>query len=255
VEGMLPEALAAFEARDARLAGLTDEAVDIFYTCTLCQSYAPDHVCIVSPERPGLCGAYSWLDCRANYEISPHGVNQPVPKGRTVDLNRGQWEGVNAAVQQYSHGHLQRFNQYSLMEDPMTSCGCFECIVAIVPEANGIMVVNREHSGMTPMGMRFSTLAGSVGGGTQTPGFLGVGRLYLASPKFISHEGGIKRIVWMPKELKEDLADRLRERAEAIGEPDLVDKIADETVGITADEILPWLMEKEHPALSMDMLF
>jgi acetyl-CoA synthase len=255
VEQMLPEALAAFDIRDARLAGMTDEAVDIFYTCTLCQSYAPDHVCIVSPERPGLCGAYSWLDCRANYEISPHGVNQPVPKGQTIDTGRGQWDGVNAAVQQYSQGHLQRFNQYSLMEDPMTSCGCFECIVAIVPEANGVMVVNREHSGMTPMGMKFSSLASSVGGGSQTPGFLGVGRLYLASPKFISYEGGIKRIVWMPKELKEDLAERLRKRAEEIGEPDLVDKIADETVGTTADEILPWLMEKNHPALSMDMLF
>jgi acetyl-CoA synthase len=255
VERLLPEALAAFESRDARLAGLTDEAVDTFYTCTLCQSYAPDHVCIVSPERPGLCGAYSWLDCGAAYEINPHGVNQPVPKGRTLDAARGQWDGVNAAVQQHSHGHLLRFNQYSLMEDPMTSCGCFECIVAIVPEANGIMVVNREYAGMTPLGMKFSTLAGSVGGGNQTPGFLGVGRLYLASAKFISFEGSIKRIVWMPKELKEDLAERLQKRAEEVGEPDLLDKIADETVGTTAEEILPWLMEKNHPALSMEMLF
>lgn len=255
VERLLPEALAAFESRDARLAGLTDEAVDTFYTCTLCQSYAPDHVCIVSPERPGLCGAYSWLDCGAAYEINPHGVNQPVPKGRTLDAARGQWDGVNAAVQQHSHGHLQRFNQYSLMEDPMTSCGCFECIVAIVPEANGVMVVNREYAGMTPLGMKFSTLAGSVGGGNQTPGFLGVGRLYLASAKFISFEGSIKRIVWMPKELRENLAERLQKRAEEVGEPDLLDKIADETVGTTAEEILPWLMEKNHPALSMEMLF
>ena len=134
------------------------------------------------------------------------------------------------------------------------NCGCFECIVALVPEANGFMVVNREHSGMTPMGAKFSTLAGMVGGGNQTPGFLGVGRLYLSSGKFIAYEGGLKRVVWMPKELKEDQRERLQKRAEALGEPDLLDKIADETVGTTVDEILPWLMEKNHPALSMEML-
>ena len=255
VEQLLREAMAAYEARDARLSGLTDESVDTFYTCTLCQSYAPDHVCIVSPERPGLCGAYSWLDCRAAKEINPHGPNQPVPKGRVLDPERGRWEGVDAAIKQHSHGHIETFNQYSIMENPMTSCGCFECIVGLVPEANGFMIVNREFPGMTPMGAKFSTLAGMVGGGNQTPGFLGVGRLYLSSPKFISYEGGLKRVVWMAKELKEDQRERLQKRAEELGEPDLVDKIADETVGTTAEEILPWLMEKNHPALSMKMLF
>ena len=255
VEQLLREASDAYEARDARLSGLTDESVDTFYTCTLCQSYAPDHVCIVSPERPGLCGAYSWLDCRASKEINPHGPNQPVPKIRDMDLERGRWEGVDAAIRQYSNGHIETFNQYSIMENPMTSCGCFECIVGLVPEANGFMVVNREYAGDTPMGARFSTLAGMVGGGNQTPGFLGVGRLYLSSPKFISYEGSLKRVVWMTKDLKDDQRERLQKRAEELGEPDLLDKIADETVGTTVEEILPWLMEKGHPALMMDMLF
>ena len=78
---LLPEALAAFDERDERVAGMTDESVDTFYSCTLCQSFAPNHVCIISPERLGLCGAYNWLDGKAAYEINPHGPNQPIKKG------------------------------------------------------------------------------------------------------------------------------------------------------------------------------
>jgi len=100
-----------------------------------------------------------------------------------IDREIGQWEGINEFVYEASHRSLERFSIYSMMIDPMTSCGCFECILAIIPEANGVMVVNREHAGMTPCGMDFITLAGLVGGGVQTPGFLGVGKLYLLSKK------------------------------------------------------------------------
>ena len=254
VKELLEKAEPVWDARDARVAGMTDESVDIFYSCTLCQSYAPNHVCIISPERLGLCGAYNWLDGKAAYEINPAGANQPVTKGECIDPVKGQWKGVNEFVFQKSNRSVERFNAYSLMEDPMTSCGCFECIMAIVPEANGVMVVNREYPGMTPAGMAFSTLAGSVGGGNQTPGFLGIGRLYITSRKFISAEGGLPRIVWMPKELKEDLAERFNERAQELGMPDLLEKVADETVATTSEELLAFLQEKEHPALTMDPL-
>jgi len=251
---ILPEARKAFEARDERLSGMTDESVDTFYSCTLCQSFAPDHVCVVSPERLGLCGAYSWLDAKAAHEITPTGGNQPIRKGKEVDAKKGIWEGVNKFVMDKSHHKTSQMTIYSLMESPMTSCGCFECIVAIVPEANGVMVVNREYSGETPAGMKFTTLASSVGGGAQTPGFLGVGRLYIASRKFISAEGGLKRVVWMPKELKEALADRLKKRCAEIGEPDLLDKIADETVATDAAALVAYLEKVRHPALSMPPL-
>ena len=255
---VLKGARPVWDARDARVAGMTDESVDLFYSCTLCQSYAPNHVCIISPERLGLCGAYNWLDGKAAYEINPAGANQPVAKGAVIDELKGQWEGVNEFVYQTSNKSVERFNAYSLMEDPMTSCGCFECIMAILPEptgeVHGVMIVNREYPGMTPCGMPFTTLAGSVGGGLQTPGFLGIGRLYLVSPKFISAEGGLPRVLWMPKELKEALADRIKERAAELGHPDLYDKIADETVATTVEELLPWLEEHGHPALKMDSL-
>jgi acetyl-CoA synthase len=255
---ILEDARKVWDARDARVAGMTDESVDIFYSCTLCQSYAPNHVCVISPERLGLCGAYNWLDGKAAYEINPAGANQPVPKGAVIDAVKGQWEGVNAFVYQTSNKSVERFNAYSLMEDPMTSCGCFECIMAILPEptgeVHGVMIVNREYPGMTPCGMPFTTLAGTVGGGLQTPGFLGIGRLYVVSKKFISAEGGLPRVLWMPKELKEALAERIRERAAELGLTDFHEKIGDETVATTIEELMPWLVEKDHPALKMASL-
>ena len=255
VQDLIDHAVPAFAARDERVAGMTDESVDTFYSCTLCQSFAPNHVCMITPERLGLCGAYNWLDGQAAYEINPTGCNQPVAKGTCIDQQRGEWEGVNQFVYDHSNRGVERFSAYSLMENPMTSCGCFECIVAIVPEANGVMIVNREYPGETPIGMPFSTLAGSVGGGAQTPGFLGVGRLYLTSKKFISAEGGLSRLVWMPKDLKEAMRERLEQCAADQGLDGFVDKIGDETVGTSSEALLEHLAKVGHPALEMDPIF
>jgi acetyl-CoA synthase len=255
VEALVERAKPIYDWRDERVAGMTDESVDTFYSCTLCQSFAPNHVCIVTPERLGLCGAYNWLDAQASHEISPAGPNQPVKKGRCLDESTGEWESVNKFVYDHSNSTVERFCAYSLMENPMTSCGCFECILAIVPEANGVMAVNREYPGETPIGMPFSTLAGSVGGGAQTPGFLGVGRLYLTSRKFISAEGGLPRLVWMPKELKEAMREKLTARAEQMGLESFVDKIADETVATDSESLLAHMEKVGHPALTLDPLF
>jgi acetyl-CoA synthase len=246
------EAREVWHARDIRIAGMTDETIDTYYSCTLCQSYAPNHVCIITPERLGLCGAYNWLDGKAAYEINPTGGNQPVAKGAAILEQPGEFKGVNEFVHKNSQRTVERVCLYSMMDAPMTSCGCFEVILSIMPEANGIMAVNREFRGMTPCGMPFTTLAGSVGGGNVTPGFLGVGRLYITSPKFIRSDGGLKRLVWMPKELKDQLHDALVKRGEEMGIPDFIDRIADESVGETPDQILPWLTEKKHPALEME---
>jgi acetyl-CoA synthase len=150
---------------------------------------------------------------------------------------------------------VEEVAMYSIMENPMTACGCFECIVMLVPEANGVLVVNREDSSMTPVGMTFSTLAGMAGGGIQTPGVMGVGKYYLVSPKFISADGGFKRIVWMSSVLKETMSEELRAVAEREGDPDLIDKIADERVATTVEDLLAYLEEHNHPALVMDPIF
>ncbi|HUT64014.1 MAG TPA: CO dehydrogenase/CO-methylating acetyl-CoA synthase complex subunit beta, partial [Anaerolineae bacterium] len=179
---------------------------------------------------------------------------KPVKKRETIAPVKGQWTGVNEFVYNTSNRALERFNAYSIMEDPMTSCGCFECILAMVPECNGFMIVNREYPGMTPCGMSFTTLAGFVGGGSQTPGFLGVGRLYVVSKKFILADGGLLRMVWIPKALKEFLGEKLQTRAQELGDPDFVDKIADETITTDVMELIEWLTGKNHPALTMPSL-
>ncbi|MFH1655327.1 MAG: acetyl-CoA decarbonylase/synthase complex subunit alpha/beta [Candidatus Omnitrophota bacterium] len=254
VEKLSKQAQKTFVERDERLSGMTDESVDTFYSCMLCQSFAPNHVCVITPERLGLCGAYSWLDGRASYEIIPTGPNQPIQKGECLDTKLGQWKNVNDFVNQKSNKSVSSVSMYSLLVDPQTSCGCFECILAVIPEVNGVMIVNRDHSGMTPCGMTFTTLAGSVGGGVQTPGFLGVGKLYVASKKFISADGGLQRLVWMPKELKEALGDKLKQRCKEIGDPDFYDKIADETQATTIEQLKPFLEKVGHPALKMPAL-
>jgi acetyl-CoA synthase len=207
---------------------------------------------VVTPERTGLCGAYSWLDCKASFEINPTGPNQPIEKGTVLDAKMGNWEGVNAFVSKASRGAVETYNAYSIMVDPMTSCGCFECIAAILPMCNGIMTVDRDYTGMTPSGMKFTTLAGTCGGGLVVPGFVGHSKSYISSAKFISADGGIKRLAWMPKRLKEEIAEKFSRLAAEVGIPDLIERIADETVGTTEEEILPFLEEKQHPALSMD---
>ena len=256
VDEKLKLAREKYAARDDRLRGLTDESVTDFYSCILCQSFAPNQVCIVTPERVGLCGAVSWLDAKASNEITPTGPNQPISKGACIDAEKGMWQNVNEYLYQNSNRTLEEVNLYTLMDRPMTSCGCFEAIIALAPEANGIMITTREFSGNTPCGMSFSSLAGSVGGGLQSPGFMGIGRRYIVSNKFIPADGGIARIVWMPKELKEFLHDDLIAQSKLQGlEEDFIEKIADETIGCTIDEILPFLEEKQHPALTMESIF
>lgn len=252
VKELLHVAQQMYRARDERIEGMTDETTEIYYSCTLCQSFAPTHVCVISPERTGLCGAYNWLDCKASFEINPTGPNQPIAKGDTLDERYGNWKGVNEFVERASRGAVSSYNFYSVVYDPMTTCGCCECIAAVLPICNGVMTVNRDYPGMTPCGMKFTTLAGTIGGGNVTPGFVGHSKYNITQRKFIAGDGGIKRLVWMPKMLKEEIRERLIKRGEEIGIPNFIDMIATEEQGVTEDEILPFLQEVGHPALSME---
>jgi acetyl-CoA synthase len=246
------EGMPRYTARDERLAALTDESVDTFYTCTLCQSFAPSHACVVTPERLGLCGAVSWLDAKATKELTPAGPCQPIEKKGLLDERTGAYEEVNRVIKEATHGALERVTLYSILEDPMTSCGCFECICGIMPEAGGVIVTNREYTGITPTGMTFGELASMTGGGVQTPGFMGHGRHFIASKKFVAAEGGVQRIVWMPKELKDDVAERLNKTAKELhGIDNFTDMICDESIAVEPDAVLEFLQEKGHPALSM----
>jgi acetyl-CoA synthase len=252
VDDLTKRARKEYKVRDERVENMTDETTDTFYSCTLCQSFAPSHVCVVSPERTGLCGAYNWMDCKASFQINPTGPNQPVEKGEVLDPVLGQFKGVNEFLYKASRQAIDHYNFYSIVSDPMTTCGCCEAIAAVLPGCNGVMTVHRDYSGMTPCGMKFSTLAGTVGGGLSSPGFVGHGKYNITQRKFILGDGGLLRMVWMPKSLKEEIKERLDIRAAEMGVPDLYDKIADETVGTDEDSVMAFLKEKDHPALKMD---
>ena len=246
-------ALPKYKSRDERIASLTDESVDTFYSCAMCQSFAPAHVCVVTPERLGLCGAVSWLDAKATKELDPTGACQPMTIEGVEDEEKGIWTSINETVDTISRGAVTRVSLYSILEDPMTSCGCFECICGIVPEGNGVVIVNREYSGITPVGMTFGELASMTGGGVQTPGFMGHGRHFISSKKFLKAEGGLQRIIWMPKELKDDVGDKLNAVAkELYGIDNFTDMICDETIATDVEGVVNFLTEKGHPALEND---
>ncbi len=248
-------AMPRYAQRDDRLASMTDESVDRYYTCILCQSFAPAHCCVVTPERLGLCGAVSWLDAKATNELDPNGPCQPIVKDVCLDERTGRFAAVDKMIKDATHGAVETVTLYSILEDPMTSCGCFECICGIEPVSNGVIVVNREFKGMTPSGMTFGELASCTGGGVQTPGYMGHGRHFISSKKFASAEGGIQRIVWMPKELKDDVCDRLNATAkELYGIENFCDYIADETITTDCEELYGWLAEKGHPVLGLEPL-
>ena len=246
-------AVPAYDRRDERLTSLTDESVPVYYSCIMCQAFSPSHVCVVTPERLGLCGAVSWLDAKATHQLDPQGPCQVITKERVIDENLGRYEDVDEAVAKLSQGALEHVTLYSIMEDPMTSCGCFECICGIEPFSNGVIIANREYAGMTPLGMTFPDLASMTGGGVQTPGFMGHGKHFISSKKFMKAEGGIERIVWMPKDLKEQVAERLNETAKDLyGIDNFCDMVGDETIATDPETLLAFLTEKGHPALGMD---
>ncbi len=254
VDKLTAQARGEYKTRDSRVDNMTDEDVETFYSCSLCQSFAPSHVCTVSPERTGLCGAYNWMDCKAAFEINPVGPNQPIEKGEVLDPVLGRFKGVDDFIKIASKGAVDYYNFYSMVEAPMTTCGCCECIAAMLPSCNGVMTVGRDYAGETPSGMKFTTLAGVMGGGLASPGFVGHSKFNITQKKFILGDGGLLRMVWMPKVVKDEIRERLNARGAEMGVENFADLIADETVGVTEEEILPWLEEKGHPALSMDPL-
>ncbi|MBL7118148.1 MAG: CO dehydrogenase/CO-methylating acetyl-CoA synthase complex subunit beta [Candidatus Syntrophoarchaeum sp.] len=239
----LEEADRIYEARDVKTRGLHDEDVDEFYQCTLCQSFAPTNVCVVSPDRIALCGAMSWFDSRAAARIDPEGPNAPIQKGECIDPIGGEYTGVNEAAVRLSSGEYDSIKLHAFLEKPHTSCGCFEVAGFYIPEVGGIGWVHRGSKvADTPIGLPFSTVASSVGGGKQVKGFLGIGIQYFYSPKFIQYDGGWRRVVWMPSDLKERVAEAIP--------AEMTDKIATEKDVRNIGELREFLQKVDHPVVN-----
>jgi acetyl-CoA decarbonylase/synthase, CODH/ACS complex subunit beta len=239
VEELLPKAVEIYKARDARARGLKEEDVEEFYSCALCQSFAPTHICVVTPERVASCGAISWFDGRAAYKLDPEGPVQEVKKGECLDRIRGEYQGSNELAAVKSMGQYNRIYLHSAFEFPHTSCGCFQAIWFYIPEVDAFGLVHRDFPGDTVAGVPFSTMAADTSGGRQVEGFLGMALEYLRSAKFMQAEGGLKRLVWMPAEIKERYRD--------IIPPDLYDKIATENDAKNPEELVDFLNRVGHP--------
>jgi len=239
VEKMLSEARQIYDARDSRARGLKDEEVDSFYGCILCQSFAPTHICVITPQRYANCGAISWFDGRASARIDPKGPVFRIERGEILDPLRGEFSGVNAAAKEKTLGEVTRVCLYSAFGFPHTSCGCFEATAFYIPEVEGFGIVDRGYVGVTVNGLPFSTMADSTAGGRQIDGFHGLSIEYMRSPKFLQADGGWERIAWVPAKLKERVIDFMPK--------ELVDRIATENEAKNVDELRSFLQAKGHP--------
>jgi acetyl-CoA decarbonylase/synthase, CODH/ACS complex subunit beta len=234
-------AMADYEVRDARARGLKDEEVDKFYGCVLCQSFAPSHVCVITPQRYSNCGAISWFDGRASAQVDPKGPVFAIERGELVDSEKGEYSGVNETVKKKSLGDVEKVWLYTAFDHPHTSCGCFEAVAFYIPEVEGFGIVNRSFKGVTVNGLPFSTLADSTAGGRQVDGFHGISIEYMRSPKFLAADGGWNRVVWMPKEIKDRVLDFIPN--------EIAGKIATEEDAQNIDALKTFLKEKDHPAV------
>lgn len=241
IEPYYEEALKIYEARDARVRGLRDEDVDVFYGCTLCQSFAPTHCCVITPERYANCGAISWLDGRAAVAIDPKGPIFEIPKGECLDPVKGEYSGANEAVAKKTFGAVSRVWLYTAFGYPHTSCGCFEGAAFYIPEVDGFGIVHRGFKGITVNGLTFGQIADSTAGGRQVDGFHGLSIEYMRSRKFLQADGGWKRVVWLPSELKERVKDAIPQ--------ELYDKIATEKDVSNVEELREFLKERGHPVV------
>jgi acetyl-CoA decarbonylase/synthase complex subunit beta len=233
------KALEIYEARDAKARGMSDDDVDVFYGCQLCQSFAPTHLCVITPQRYANCGAISWFDGKATSKVDPKGPVFEIPKGAVIDAKTGEYEGVNQVIQEKSLGEIERVQLYTTFGYPHTSCGCFEGCAFLIPEVDGFGVVHRNFKGEAVNGLNFVTISDLTAGGKQVDGFHGLSIEYMRSLKFLDADGGWDRVVWMPQDIKERIKDFMP--------PEIVPMIPTESDVTDLAQLKSWLTEKNHP--------
>jgi acetyl-CoA decarbonylase/synthase complex subunit beta len=236
---MIEQAMEVYEARDAKARGMKDDEVDTFYGCTLCQSFAPTHMCVITPQRYSNCGSISWFDGRASAQVDPKGPVFAIKKGELLNAEKGEFSGINEVIKQKTLGAVDKVWMYTGFGYPHTSCGCFEAMAFYIPEVEGYGIVDRGFKGVTVNGLPFSTLADSGAGGRQVDGFHGISIEYMRSPKFMAADGGWDRVVWMPASVKERIKDFMPKEA----------VVATENEAKSVDELKVFLKENSHPVV------
>jgi len=218
---------------------LEDEDVDIFYGCTICKSLAPNHVCAITPSQIPYCGILSYNGAQVTVELDPEGYIFPMHKGECLDADLGSFTGVDEAVYEKSNHQVRHVNIFSAIRYPTTNCGCFEGAAFYIPEVDGLGLAIRRYIGLTPLGIKFSRLAGMISGGSQNHGHKGISIRSMQSKTFLKGDGGWDRIVWMPADMKREVAEYIPE--------EIYDKIATEEDTIDPIELKDFLKKKGHP--------
>ena len=230
------------EIYDAWAKEMQDADVDMFYGCTLCKMIAPNHACVVSPSNIPFCGFASWAGMKTTYEVEPGGYIFACPRGEMIDEDMNWYKGVDEEIWERSNHRYHHFFLNSTILYPSTNCGCFEGASFYIPEADGIGLVNRRYTGETPLGIPFSTLAGFMSGGEQNHGFKGLSVANMMMKDLLRGDGGWSRVVWMPKDLKLEIADAIPE--------EVYERIPTEEDCIDPDDVVEFLKEKKHPIVT-----
>ncbi|MBT3290495.1 MAG: hypothetical protein HN380_24335 [Victivallales bacterium] len=218
VDGVRAERL----ARQEEIAAATEESIDEFVTCVGCSPFAPDHVCILTPERMPQCGRsyakikagalYGYDDMSNIHHRAQHaGLNSfgMTPKGELLDAAAGEWSGVNAAAARLTGGRTTRVQLHSVAAAPHTGCGCFQLIMFKTESPrSGIAIMDRKYRGKAPDGRSWSDLHHALGG-KQAPGMAGAAPNYLRSGKFLAAHGNWDAVVWVSPGIADAMGDDL----------------------------------------------
>lgn len=197
----------------------SDDTVQYFHYCLECQPFARDHVCIVTPDRPPMCGKDRLqVKSAALFGASRHpwkrrdledqDIRGSIEVGAGTDPEYGEYTSVNKAVEKLSPSHIKRVQLHGLREFPHTNCGCFQYLVFWLQSLNGFGIIERNYQGEAPEGLTWNILANAAGG-KQTPGVVGVSRSYLLSKRFMQGEGGLDSLRWVSPKAFEAIKDRI----------------------------------------------
>jgi acetyl-CoA decarbonylase/synthase complex subunit beta len=205
--------------------------VNVFFCHTKCQGFAPNHVCIITPERPGCCGC-TYEICEEKFRKGEDERLFEFKKGKCLDASKGEYSGVNEIVREKSNGKHLRYFLHSMFGYPHTNCGCFSLVAFHIKDLDKIGIVHKDFDGEI-FGTSAGELMNKAKGGEQVEGYLGTCIEYVKSPKFLQGDGGWERIAWMANEIKGQALDSIPEN--------LREKIATEKDARTVDELKKFL--------------
>ncbi|NLW71212.1 MAG: hypothetical protein GX061_09055 [Eubacteriaceae bacterium] len=256
-----------------KLSKINDLNCGVFYVCSLCRAYCPRHVCIITPERPSLCGRIDYMRAKAMYAADKNSAIRPIDSSVCTNAESGSYPEVNSVLKQALGEEYDQTSLYSLTDKPVSGFAGAQCVVAKLPSGMGVIIADRDYKGPTPYGylteetpgektdgennegeektvgtMSYIELAAFSDEGKPRPGFISASKQFITSDKFMKKEGGIKRVLWMPKALKDELKDEINAAADDVN---FYHRIFDETKFTTEAEMLEKAEEQNHPGVMM----